>query len=343
MKAIWKKYWRWALAAVCLLLFLLLAAAEVNGSIGWLDAGAYGAAQAVMCGPVTAVMKLVTNAAHPATLLVLTIVLIFAMKDKRYWFSVIMNIAAAALLNLALKAIFLRGRPMDVTTMITETGYSFPSGHAMAMTAFYGYLIFLVWQFGWSRAKKITATALLGAFILLVGFSRVYLGVHYGSDVLAGMCVTIPYLVAFSAISKRYLARGEDEPMERNSGKRDEGLLASFGHAFRGIRGGLKTERNMMIHFSAMALVILFGFLCRISASEWLCCIVLFGLVIALELVSTAIETVVDIAQPEIDPRAKLAKDTAAGAVLAAAIAAAAVGAVIFLPKILALITNSLQ
>ena len=283
-----------------------------------------------------------TNAAHPATLLALTIALIFAMPDKRYWFCAIMNIAVAAMIDLTLKAIFLRGRPADVIRMITEKGYSFPSGHAMATTAFYGFLIFLVWQLGWTRRKKIAASVLLCALIALVGFSRVYLGVHYGSDVLAGMSVTLPYLMLYTTIAKRYLARGDDEPMERNSGKRDEGLAASFLHAISGIRSGLRTERNLMIHFSAVALVTLFGFLCRISAGEWLCCIVLFGLVIALELVNTAIETVVDLAQPEIDPLAKLAKDTAAGAVLVAAIAASIAGAVIFLPKLWALLTEAL-
>ena len=67
---------------------------------------------------------------------------------------------------------------------------------------------------------------------------------------------------------------------------------------------------------------------------EWIACIILFGLVISLELINTAIETTVDIAMPEKNEKAKLAKDVAAGAVLMSAIMAIVVGLIIFLPKI---------
>lgn len=76
----------------------------------------------------------------------------------------------------------------------------------------------------------------------------------------------------------------------------------------------------------------------RISVVEWCMCLILFGLILSLELVNTAIEAVVDLVTEERKPLAKLAKDTAAGAVLVAAIMAAGVGILIFVPKILALI-----
>ena len=112
-------------------------------------------------------------------------------------------------------------------------------------------------------------------------------------------------------------------------------LGASFGYAFEGILTGIRKERNMRIHTAAMILVVFFGTVLGLSATEWCICLVLFGLVMALELVNTAVEAVVDLVTEERKPLAKIAKDTAAGAVLIAAIMAAVIGCIIFLPKIL--------
>ncbi len=116
--------------------------------------------------------------------------------------------------------------------------------------------------------------------------------------------------------------------------KKEEPLWKSFSYAFEGLRSSLSTERNLLIHFSVMLLVILFGILLELSIPEWMICIILFGLVISAELMNTAIEATVDICSPEIHPKAKLAKDTAAASVLVLAIASSIVGALIFLPKV---------
>lgn len=117
--------------------------------------------------------------------------------------------------------------------------------------------------------------------------------------------------------------------------KKKDPLYKSFGYALQGIAAGIKKERNMKIHCGAAVLVTAAGVMLGISGTEWCICLVLFGLVMALELVNTAIEAAVDLATEEKRPLAKLAKDAAAGAVLVAAIMAAAVGMIIFLPKML--------
>ena len=115
-------------------------------------------------------------------------------------------------------------------------------------------------------------------------------------------------------------------------------LIKSFYYAFQGIKVNILTERNLAIHFLVMLLVIVCGFIFKISVTEWLICILLFGFVITLELMNTAIETAIDICMPEINPKAKLAKDTSAGAVLVVAIVAVVIGIIIFGPKVLDLI-----
>ena len=110
-------------------------------------------------------------------------------------------------------------------------------------------------------------------------------------------------------------------------------ITKSFGYAFEGIGTCIKKERNMKIHCAAAVLVVIAGVILKISLLEWCICLTLFGLIMALELVNTAVEAVVDLVTEERKPLAKIAKDTAAGAVLIAAIMATIAGIIIFLPK----------
>ena len=115
-------------------------------------------------------------------------------------------------------------------------------------------------------------------------------------------------------------------------GQKKNPLYKSFGYAFEGIFTGIKKERNMKIHCVAAVLVVIAGMILKISAIEWCICMVLFGLVMALEHVNTAVEAVVDLVTEERKPLAKIAKDTAAGAVLFTAIMAVIIGCIIFIP-----------
>lgn len=112
-------------------------------------------------------------------------------------------------------------------------------------------------------------------------------------------------------------------------------LYKSFGYAFQGIFNTIRTERNIKIHCVAAILVTIFGIWLHISKTEWMICFILFGLILALELVNTAVEATVDLFTGERKPLAKKAKDAAAGAVLIVAIFAAVIGILIFIPKLL--------
>ena len=117
-------------------------------------------------------------------------------------------------------------------------------------------------------------------------------------------------------------------------GKKKNPLWRSFGYAFAGIWTGIRKERNKKIHCTALLMVVIAGIAFRITVSEWCICIVLCALVMSLELVNTAVEAVVDLVTEEKKPLAKIAKDTAAGAVLIAAIASVIIGLLIFVPHI---------
>lgn len=128
--------------------------------------------------------------------------------------------------------------------------------------------------------------------------------------------------------------RKTDAGRRRRGSAAKQPVLESFRHAFDGLFTGL-SERNMKIHCTMAVLVVVFGVLLRISVTEWCLCFVLFGLIMGLELVNTAVEAVVDLVTEEYHPLAKRAKDTAAGAVLIASIMAAVTGLIIFIPRLL--------
>ena len=115
-------------------------------------------------------------------------------------------------------------------------------------------------------------------------------------------------------------------------------IANSFKYAFVGIITSFRKERNMKFHFLIMFLVIILGFLLKISMIEWFICIMWFAVVIGGELFNTAIESTVNIAMPYRNPQAKAAKDISAGAVLMLAIGSAISGLIIFIPKIVAFI-----
>jgi diacylglycerol kinase (ATP) len=112
------------------------------------------------------------------------------------------------------------------------------------------------------------------------------------------------------------------------------GLARAFRFAFAGIGHLVRTQRNAQIHLAATFLVVIAGVLLQVSAGEWTALILSMTLVWTFEALNTAMEALVDLVTLEPHPLAKTAKDVAASTVLLAAIGAAAVGAVIFVPKL---------
>ena len=112
-------------------------------------------------------------------------------------------------------------------------------------------------------------------------------------------------------------------------------LIKSFGYAVSGITYTLKTQNNFKIHLFVTLLVVFAGFYFKLSANEWLCILLVIGLVLATELVNTAIELLVDLVSPEYNIKAGRIKDIAAAAVFITAIIAVIMGALIFIPKLI--------
>lgn len=327
---------KWGIAAICAALFALIAL--YLDALAPLDTFVYQLISGLHSPFATAFFQGCTALASPLALLIICFAVVFFMRSKEYRVPLMLNLILSVLLNLGIKNVFTRMRPTDVISLVVESGYSFPSGHTMTAACFYGFLIFLILRLGHSKLSRALSGFLL-LLIALIGISRIYLGVHYASDVLAALCISVSYLLVYTSFVKKFVEHPSAAP--KPFAQANGSLARSFSFAFEGVWAGLRSERNMVIHFGLMALVVVFGVLVQLTQREWIDCIFLFGLVFMAELFNTAIETIVDIILPNFDPRAKIAKDTSAGAVLAISIAAALIGVIIFLPKLLTILESA--
>jgi diacylglycerol kinase len=119
-----------------------------------------------------------------------------------------------------------------------------------------------------------------------------------------------------------------------NPPARARSFWQSLGFAIAGVRHAFRSQRNLRIHGVIAGVVIIAALVLRISRAEWAVVVSLIALVIGLELLNTAIEALVDLSSPTSHPLAKIAKDTAAGAILLVALGSLAVGLIIFLPRL---------
>ena len=197
---------KWIILFICLIGFLALAEDVFNKEIMKGDIIGYKMVSTFLISDfATPIAKFITNFGGAIFLIILTILLLVVLKNKKVGLSICINLVVVTILNQLLKRLLQRPRPTEFR-IIEETGYSFPSGHSMVSMAFYGYLIYLIYRFVKNKYLKWISIVLLSLLICLIGISRIYLGVHYTSDVLGGFLISISYLVIYiSAFNKFFI------------------------------------------------------------------------------------------------------------------------------------------
>lgn len=209
MKDNWKEYikknLKWVVLFICLVGFLALTEDVFNKEIMQGDIIGYKIISTFLISDfVTPIAKFITNFGGAVFLSIATIALLLLIKNKKIRLSIFSNIVIITILNQLLKRILRRPRPTEFR-IVEETGYSFPSGHSMVSMAFYGYLIYLIYRYIKNKYVKWTLITILSILICLIGISRIYLGVHYTSDVLGGFLLSISYLVIYISSIKKLL------------------------------------------------------------------------------------------------------------------------------------------
>lgn len=209
MKELIKKNLKWIILFICLIVFLALAEDVFNQEIMKCDVIGYTLISIFLITDfATPIAKFITNFGGPIFLSTICIILFIIIKNKKIGLSIIMNIAIIAILNQVLKRILQRPRPTEFR-IIEETGYSFPSGHSMVSMAFYGYLIYLIYKYIKNKYVKYISIVLLSILICSIGISRIYLGVHYTSDVLGGFLISVSYLIIYIMFTNKLLLEKE--------------------------------------------------------------------------------------------------------------------------------------
>ena len=198
---------KWIILFVCLIGFLALAEDVFNKEIMKGDIIGYKMVSTFLISSfVTPIAKFITNFGGAIFLIVLTVTLFILIKNKKVGLSIFSNLVIITILNQLLKRILQRPRPTEYR-IIEETGYSFPSGHSMVSMAFYGYLIYLIYKYVKNKYIKWISIVLLSILICSIGVSRIYLGVHYTSDVLGGFFISISYLIIYISAVNKFLIK----------------------------------------------------------------------------------------------------------------------------------------
>lgn len=176
------------------IIFLIWSIMMLKGKLNKIDNDFYSKIK--ITNNKTKIWKLVTLFADAKVIAVLCIVLLIFLENKRVPIAIIINMIIMWFLIGILKNTFKRERPSK-NRLVNEKGYSYPSGHTMTATIFYGFIIFLIIISNLTMPIKIIFISLLSLIILLVGYTRIYLGVHYLSDVIGAILFGSSYLLLY--------------------------------------------------------------------------------------------------------------------------------------------------
>lgn len=200
-----KTNYKWILFLICLILFIFLSEKVIEYQIMKQDITFYNILRKYFIkDSITPYMKIITNFGGATCLITITILLLILIKNKKIGLITLTNLVLITILNQMLKIVLKRPRPTEFR-IINETGYSFPSGHSMISMAFYGLLIYLIYKKIKNKYLKATLIIILLLLILAIGISRIYLGVHYVSDVIGGFLISISYLIVYIKLIKKKL------------------------------------------------------------------------------------------------------------------------------------------
>lgn len=178
------------------LLFLLFLIMFLTNNISGIDDFFYNLVIKLRSDQTTNFMKFITFLASTKFIIsiVIGLLIFYFINKKKIFLGINILIMGEVLLNNIIKVIVGRERP-SLEHLVTETSYSFPSGHTMVAVVLYGYIIYLIYKSKINKYIKIILITLLILLIILIMLSRIYLGVHFFSDVFAGLCLSLVYLI----------------------------------------------------------------------------------------------------------------------------------------------------
>lgn len=188
-----------------LFIFLNICEDLLEKQLSVFDNAIYGYVSELISKNMTIFMKAVSflGSGVVLTAIVLLSLIIFRNSKKYFFYSqmIILNLILSSLLNTTFKMFFHRERP-SILRLAEAGGFSFPSGHSMISMCFYGFIIFIIYK-NMRNPWRYIAALVLSLLIIMIGISRIYLGVHFASDVIAGFSAGLAWLSVFIALVKK--------------------------------------------------------------------------------------------------------------------------------------------
>ena len=178
---------------ILLSLFVILTICVLSGVTEVIDYNIYNILSTNEITFLTAFSNVVTAFASSEVIIIITLLLIFLLNTNHERIFVIINTLISAGIIILSKNIFLRERPLIGSELLSS--YSFPSGHSLIATTYYGFLIYLLRRSKCKEEYKIIGTTLLSTLIVLICLSRIFLSVHYVTDVIGGVILGLIILL----------------------------------------------------------------------------------------------------------------------------------------------------
>jgi undecaprenyl-diphosphatase len=198
-------------AAISVLVFLAWLADEVlEGGTRAFDEAIREAVHQIACPTLTTLMRGISFLGSTQFLFAATTVMVIWFVFRRWKREAILlavTMIGASLLNITLKLAFKRVRPEPFFNLATPRSFSFPSGHSLASFCFFGALAAILNARVQNRKFRLVIVASAGMMVLLIGLSRIYLGVHYPTDVIAGYCAALIWIGAVKFVEETLVRR----------------------------------------------------------------------------------------------------------------------------------------
>lgn len=194
------------LIALPLVIFLILLVVMLSLGITRFDEYGLKFFQSLRTSKYTKIVLIVTNFCSPWILLGIILTMLLVFKNKKIGLFASINIVCGLIINQLIKYMVARQRPISYM-LIDESGYSFPSAHSMIAMIFYGFLIYILFINVKRKWLRNILSVLISLLILSIAVSRVYLGVHYPSDIFCGLLFGYIYLVGYLKIVKKYIQK----------------------------------------------------------------------------------------------------------------------------------------
>lgn len=196
------------LISLCLVIFLVMLGIALFDKNLVFDMSIYNFISSFRSNGLDSFFKTITCFGNSIVIILIVLVFIVIFRNKD---SLLLSISAldSVIVNTILKHIIRRDRP-SVVRLISQGGYSFPSGHAMISVCVYGFLLYLAYNKINNKWIKYICCLLLGLLIILIGISRIYVGVHYASDIIAGYSLAIIEVILLVQLQDLIKIGGKD-------------------------------------------------------------------------------------------------------------------------------------